>query len=100
MTYYFSKSTNGFYVDDIHLPHQIPEDAVKITEEQYNSLFYNQSLGMAITSDENGYPINVENTPNPEILVTKQKLQEDRASALAKLAVLGLSEEEILALLK
>ena len=100
MTIFFSKSTNGFYVDGVHEAHQIPEDAVEITDEQHKSLLEGQSTGLIITSDENGYPINAEQVPNEEIVAARQRANEAKASALAKLSVLGLSEEEVLALLK
>lgn len=53
---YFSKSTNGFFVDGIN--EDMPEDIVKVSEEIYVSLMSGQQTGgKVITSDENGYPV-------------------------------------------
>jgi hypothetical protein len=55
MSYYYSKSTKGFYCSDINK--SIPVDAVEITEEKHKELLYGQSTDKEITNDENGYPI-------------------------------------------
>jgi hypothetical protein len=39
MQYFYSVSTNGFYVDDVHSPAQIPQDAKPISTEVYKELF-------------------------------------------------------------
>jgi hypothetical protein len=89
MTYYFAKSTNGFYVDDVHEPHQIPDDAVEITDEQHQELLQGQSNGKQITSDDTGNPI----------LVDPIKVPVKPLTAEQKLAKLGLTPEDLKALL-
>ena len=55
MTYYYSKTTNGFYVDDIH--ETMPSDAVAITDSVYHQLLTDQSNGLLIQADSSGKPI-------------------------------------------
>jgi hypothetical protein len=54
MTKLYSKTTKGFYDSEIHKI--MPEDAVTITDEQYQSLLAQQSQGMAIIPDSSGMP--------------------------------------------
>lgn len=54
MKIYFSKSTLGFYFDVIHI--SIPEDAVEITQSEYQNLLNQQSMGCEITIDKDGKP--------------------------------------------
>lgn len=53
---YYSKTTKGFYHDELH-GKNMPLDAIKITKELYDNLFIEQSKGKRIVPDENGYPI-------------------------------------------
>jgi len=57
MTLYFAKSTNGFYDTNINL--FIPNDAVQITQDQYNALMAAQASGQVIKSNDVGQPITV-----------------------------------------
>jgi len=57
--FYFSKSTLGFYVADIH-GDGIPNDAVEITKEKHEELLAGQSSGKIISGDESGNPILVD----------------------------------------
>jgi hypothetical protein len=57
MQLYYSASTNGFYNSEIHK--SMPEDAVKITQEQYDKVFDGQSEGLLIAPDSKGFPVNV-----------------------------------------
>ncbi len=41
MTYYFSPSTNGFYVDSVHKT--MPSDRIVLTDERYHYLVNNQN---------------------------------------------------------
>lgn len=78
--FYYSKSTNGFYVKEIH-GKNIPSDAVEITDEQHAQLLQGQVNGKKITADANGRPmlvnISVEE-PSVEVkkLLCKQKAKE------------------------
>jgi len=53
---YYAKSTGGFYAKEIHGTN-IPKDAVEITEEYWEKLLQEQSLGKQIVPDDKGYPI-------------------------------------------
>ena len=59
---YYSKSTKGFYDNEIHKT--IPSDAVVITSEVYLALLRGENGKNAIQPDENGYPILVPITQN------------------------------------
>lgn len=56
MRYYYSKSTGGFYINEIH-GSNIPADAVEITESDHMALLAGQSTGKMIYADSNGKPI-------------------------------------------
>lgn len=56
---YFSKSTNGFYLLEVH-GDNMPLDVVEISSEVYYELLKGQSKGQLIQSDENGFPILVD----------------------------------------
>jgi hypothetical protein len=71
MVYYFSASTKGFYLKDIH-GDNMPEDVVEVSEEEYSALMEgHSSTSSEIHSDENGNPILVpiviEEPPTPEL---------------------------------
>jgi hypothetical protein len=51
----FSKTTGGFYVEDLHK--DIPSDVIQITEEYWKELHAAQANGQSITASANGYPI-------------------------------------------
>ena len=53
---YYSKTTKGFYCEEIHGTN-IPSDRVQITNEQHENLLNEQSNGKQIVPDKNGYPI-------------------------------------------
>lgn len=60
--YFWSARESGFYPESMKTlyedsPDGWPDDAVKITEEIYNSLLAGQLNGKVITSDSNGNPI-------------------------------------------
>jgi hypothetical protein len=52
--YFYSPSTGGFYLESVH--DYIPDDAVKIDSETYNSLLSGQEKGLVITADKKGNP--------------------------------------------
>lgn len=54
MRYFYDKTSNGFYLDEIHL--KIPGSAVEISENLYLSLLEGQSQGKQIISGKNGVP--------------------------------------------
>lgn len=53
---YYSKSTGGFYDDEIN-GDDIPEDTVEITDETWMALLNGQAEGKIISPDDNGYPV-------------------------------------------
>ena len=82
---FYSKSTGGFYVEEIHGSRKvtvvdpeatpdtieidnpdckIPADAVEITPEQHAALLNGQSSGKCIVADADGYPI-LQDPPPP-----------------------------------
>jgi hypothetical protein len=56
MKIFYSKSTNGFYADEIH-GDKMPADVVEITDKQHAELLVGQSAGKRIATDKNGSPI-------------------------------------------
>ncbi|HDQ3846554.1 tail fiber assembly protein [Escherichia coli] len=53
---YFSKSSNGFFMDSIN--DNMPADIVEISTDLYNTLMAGQQNGgKVIESDDDGYPI-------------------------------------------
>ena len=58
---FYAASTRGFYNDEIHDP--LPEDAVVITQENYESLLAAQAQGKLIVPTESGYPLAVDPPP-------------------------------------
>lgn len=54
--YFYSKSANGFFRQDIH-GSAIPSDAVQITEEQHRALMEGQAVGKKIKGDSKGNPV-------------------------------------------
>lgn len=53
---FYSPSTGGFYIRDIH-GERIPPDAVEITEDMHASLMRGQEAGQHIVPDEDGIPV-------------------------------------------
>ncbi|MBR8368540.1 DUF4376 domain-containing protein [Burkholderia cenocepacia] len=62
MTKFFSKSTGGFYVPEVH-DGVIPMDALEITDDEYAALLAGQASGKRIVADEIGRPILVAPAP-------------------------------------
>ena len=75
---YFSKSSNGFFLDSIN--DNMPADIVEISADLYNALMTGQQNGgKVIESDDDGYPILV----SPEVNHIAQA-ENQRAQLLAK----------------
>ncbi len=55
MSHYYSKTTSGFYSDEIHTT--MPDDAVGISDSDYTALFVGQAEGKVISSDDSGNPV-------------------------------------------
>jgi hypothetical protein len=80
MSLHYSKTTLGFYDDDLHTT--LPSDAVSITQLVYDTLISEQSQGKIIIPDSNGYPISVERTISEDQINTLERVWRD--SQLAK----------------
>lgn len=55
MNVYYSRTTNGFYVEDLNKGN-LPSDAVPISYDHYKSLLLGVATGQYITSNAVGYP--------------------------------------------
>lgn len=78
MKRYYSPSTSGFYLEGIH--NDLPEDAIEVAEDQYQTLLEGQSLGKNIVYK--GRKLQLEEyTPEP---VSWDKIREVRSDLLAK----------------
>lgn len=75
-TYFYSSSTKGFYVAEIHP--EMPNDVIEITEDYYNSLVEGQSNNMQISADSQGYPILI----TPVIVPYTKEQNKEKASKL------------------
>lgn len=68
---YYSPSTGGFYPSDMKKQYEQaqawPEDAVRISEEEYHALLTGQSAGQRIAHDTEGKPVLVEQEKRPSI---------------------------------
>lgn len=54
---FYSKTTNGFYDEEIHSLSQMPEDVVELSAEEHKQLLLGQENGQIITSNSNGFPV-------------------------------------------
>ena len=77
MSIFYSKSTGGFYNQDLHADHipgcNIPDDAIEITDEYHIELFEGQANGLQIITDKKGYPVLSEPVRSLEEQQTIQK---------------------------
>ena len=96
MKQFYSKSTNGFYVEGIHKT--LPEDVVEITEAERSAALDGQREGGAIQGDASGKPVSVMPTAltDAEILTewrtTAKLYRRDFCIALKRAAILSASE--------
>ena len=79
---FYSSSTKGFYIAEIH-GSAIPSDAVAITKEAHAALIAVQSTGLVIAADANGAPVLV--APAPAAPQVPQQI----TMRQARLALLG-----------
>ena len=77
--YYYSAKNNGFYHSSLKAGYEMsdngwPEDAVIISDDDYNALFDGQVSGKVITSDSTGKPVLVDSVAQtPEQLLATAK---------------------------
>jgi len=62
MTFFYSKSTQGFYEDSVHS--DIPADAIKLTDDQYDQLIGARAQGKALDVTDSGQIIALD-PPSP-----------------------------------
>lgn len=62
MKIYYSSTTKGFYLKDVH-GDNMPPDCIEITEDEHKNLLEAQSNGKQIVPDNNGRPIAI--VPKP-----------------------------------
>lgn len=59
--YFYDKTTNGFYIEDLH---DIPQGATAISEETYRTLLDGQATGKQIIANKQGNPVLVDPQPS------------------------------------
>ena len=77
---FYSKSTGGFYVQEIH-GNSIPEDAIEISNEQYQRMLEGQTQGLFISSNDLGEPIL---TAYPTVQKTYTQLRKEEYPSFAE----------------
>ena len=82
---FYSKTTGGFYVREIH-GDNIPTDVVEITSEQHQALLEGQSQGKIISADKNGKPVLQDPPPDATYKLVNGKWEQcpDKAAAAKK----------------
>lgn len=61
MKRYYSKTTGNCYLEGINT--EIPEDAIEIEDDRYDSVIKNPDLAKVRSHDENGLPILIDQPP-------------------------------------
>ena len=59
--YFYDKTTNGFYIEDLH---DIPQGATGISEETYRTLLDGQAASKQIIANKQGNPVLVDPQPS------------------------------------
>jgi hypothetical protein len=86
---YYSPSTNGFYIEEVHGTN-MPDDVVELSDSMHTTLLEGQNEGKRILPGPDGRPILTDTPPaSPEPVLTPEE----------KLAVLGLTKDDLKALL-
>lgn len=76
----YSATTGGFYSPSIH-GNNVPKDVVQIMDDRHKELLAQQSQGLQLVPDDNGYPIAVD----PLSLLSAEELyQREYASVIAQ----------------
>lgn len=78
---FYSKSTGGFYVPEIH-GINMPFDAVEITAEYREALAIGESFGKKIVGDENGFPVLIDPIPPVSNIPTSVTMRQARLALL------------------
>ena len=89
MSIFSSAATGGFYDSAIHLPEQIPADAVEISVERHQELLHGQSNGQVIDFS----PVNGPTLVDPAPYVAPDVTRIGRAQGKKQLIAAGLYDQ-------
>ncbi|WP_434572179.1 phage tail assembly chaperone [Pseudomonas sp. Z3-8] len=86
MMIYYAQSTGGFY-NSIDHSGRLPEDAIKISDEEYGALFSAPFLNKRIESDAKGRPVLLElSIDEPTVrMASEKKWRDDQLTATDRL---------------
>ena len=85
-------ANGGFYDSDVHTI--IPDGAVEISDELYQSLMESQAVGKRITSGEDGLPVAVDQGPAPPELLARFEAERVRDGLLTKAAAISVGADD------
>lgn len=85
-------ANGGFYDSDVHTT--IPDGAVEISDELYQSLMESQAVGKRITSGEDGLPVAVDQDPAPPELLARFEAERVRDGLLTKAAAISVGADD------
>ena len=85
-------ANGGFYDSDVHTT--IPDGAVEISDELYQSLMESQAVGKRITSGEDGLPVAVDQDPAPPELLARFEAERVRDELLTKAAAISVGADD------
>ena len=85
-------ANGGFYDSDVHTT--IPDGAVEISDELYQSLMESQAAGKRITSGEDGLPVAVDQDPAPPELLARIEAERVRDGLLTKAAAISVGADD------
>ena len=85
-------ANGGFYDSDVHTT--IPDGAVEISDELYQSLMESQAAGKRITSGEDGLPVAVDQDPAPPELLARFEAERVRDGLLTKAAAISVGADD------
>lgn len=86
----YSPSENAFY--DTGINHEIPEDAIRITDEEWSKLLDGQSQGQVIIADSDNRPVLTERIPDAKDLLAQAEAKKSELRAQADTAIAPLQD--------
>lgn len=91
---FYSKSTGGFYCQEIN-GDNIPADSVEISDAEHAALLQAQSGGKQIAADENGYPVLIDlPAPTPDELSRQAQSKKKALIAEASAVIAPLADAQ------
>ncbi|MDF7787844.1 tail fiber assembly protein [Pantoea stewartii] len=98
MAIFYSKESNGFYNDAI-ITVPVPEGAIEISQDLYESLLSGQSQGKVIGPDKDGNPVlNEPPEPTKAQLIERGNIEKARRIAEATVVIGPLQDAEDLSI--